>query len=66
MGYRDQDSLELLRKISCKTGAPYQKLLNQILKEGLWKREKSESRLDRIEKDLAKPKKILAASNHVI
>ena len=57
----DQDSLDALRVMAGTTGAPYQKLLNQILKEGLNKREQSESRLDRIEKELARLKKKLAA-----
>ena len=56
----DQDSLETLRQMSGKTGAPYQKLLNQILKEGLSKRDESETRLERIEKELEKLKKKVA------
>jgi len=55
----DEDSLVLLRKMSSETGAPYQKLLNQILKEGLSKR--SESRLDRIERELQRIKRKIAA-----
>lgn len=57
----DQDSLEALREMAGTTGAPYQKLLNQILKEGLRKRVKSESRLDRLEKELARLKNKIAA-----
>ena len=57
----DQDSLNELRKISGKTGTPYQKLLNQVLKEGLNKRDESESRLDLIERELKKLKKMIAA-----
>ena len=57
----DQDSLDVLHEISGKTGASYQKLLNQVLREGLKKRLESESRLDRIEKELKKLKKKLAA-----
>ncbi len=57
----DEDSLVLLRKMSGETGAPYQKLLNQILKEGLSKRTEAESRLDRIEKELKRIKRELAA-----
>ena len=57
----DEDSLVLLRKMSGETGAPYQKLLNQILREGLGKRSKAESRLDRIEKELKKIKRKIAA-----
>jgi predicted DNA binding CopG/RHH family protein len=57
----DQDSLEALRSMAGKTGASYQKLLNQILKKGLKANEESESRLDRLEKELEKLKKKLAA-----
>ena len=57
----DEDSLVLLRKMSSETGAPYQKLLNQILKEGLSKRSEAESRLDRIEKELRRIKREIAA-----
>jgi predicted DNA binding CopG/RHH family protein len=56
----DEDSLEALRSISAKTGAPYQKLLNQILKEGLQSRSAAESRLDRLEKELERIKKKIA------
>ena len=57
----DQDSLEALRKMAGSTGASYQKLLNQILKEGLNDRATSESRLIRVEKELEKLKKKMAA-----
>ena len=57
----DEDSLVLLRKMSSETGAPYQKLLNQILKEGLRKKSEDESRLDRIEKELKRIKREIAA-----
>ena len=57
----DEDSLVLLRKMSSETGAPYQKLLNQILKEGLSKRSEAESRLDRIERELQRLKRNIAA-----
>jgi predicted DNA binding CopG/RHH family protein len=57
----DQESVEILRKMSSKTGVPYQKLLNQILREGLGKKNKNESRLDRLEREIAIIKKKLAA-----
>ena len=47
--------------MSSETGAPYQRLLNQILKEGLSKRSEAESRLDRIEKELKRIKRKIAA-----
>ena len=56
----DEDSLEALREMASATGAPYQKLLNQILKEGLSKRDAAESRLERIERELALLKKKVA------
>jgi predicted DNA binding CopG/RHH family protein len=57
----DQDSLEALRGMAGKAGASYQKLLNQILKEGLSKRSDAESRLDRIERELELLKRKRAA-----
>ena len=57
----DEDSLALLRKMSSQTGAPYQKLLNLILKEGLRKRSEADSRLERIEKELKRIKRKIAA-----
>ena len=57
----DQESLAMLKSLAEDTGAPYQKLLNQVLKEGLDKRASSESRLDRIEREVEKLKKKLAA-----
>jgi predicted DNA binding CopG/RHH family protein len=57
----DEDSLSTLKSLAEDTGAPYQKLLNQVLKEGLANRSLSESRLDRIERELEKLKKKVAA-----
>ena len=57
----DEDSLETLRNISEKSGAPYQKVLNQVLREGLNKRLESDSRLDRLERELEKIKRKVAA-----
>lgn len=53
----DQDSLEALRDQAGKSGASYQKLLNQVLKEGLKKRDSAETRLDRIERELEQLKR---------
>jgi predicted DNA binding CopG/RHH family protein len=55
-----EDSLELLKKIAGETGTPYQKLLNLVLKEGLKRRNDSESRLDRLEREIEKLKKKVA------
>jgi predicted DNA binding CopG/RHH family protein len=57
----DEDSLSKLKSLAEDTGTPYQKLLNQVLKEGLASRSTSESRLDRIERELEKLKKKIAA-----
>jgi predicted DNA binding CopG/RHH family protein len=58
----DEDSLDALRELSEDSGVPYQKLLNRVLKDGLFRRSVAESRLDRLEKEVAKIKKKLAAA----
>ncbi len=57
----DADSLAKLKALSADSGVPYQRLLNSILKERLSKADTVHSRLDRIEKELARVKKTLAA-----
>ena len=57
----DADSLAKLKELSAESGVPYQRLLNSILKERLVKADTLRSRLDRIEKELARVKKTLAA-----
>lgn len=57
----DADSLAKLKELSAESGVPYQRLLNGILKERLVKADTLRSRLDRIEKELARVKKTLAA-----
>ena len=57
----DADSLTKLKELSAESGVPYQRLLNGILKERLVKVDTLHSRLDRIEKELARVKKALAA-----
>ena len=57
----DADSLAKLKELSAESGVPYQRLLNRILKERLAKADTLSSRLDRIEKELARVKKTLAA-----
>ena len=57
----DADSLAKLKELSADSGVPYQRLLNSILKERLSKADSVHSRLDRIEKELARVKKTLAA-----
>lgn len=57
----DADSLLVLRETAERTGVPYQRLLNNILKEGLSRQSETEDRLTRLEKELARLKKKLAA-----
>jgi predicted DNA binding CopG/RHH family protein len=57
----DADSLAKLKELSADSGVPYQRLLNRILKERLAKADTVHSRLDRLEKELARVKKTLAA-----
>jgi predicted DNA binding CopG/RHH family protein len=56
----DEESLHSLRDQSNKTGIPYQRLLNQILRESLQRRESHESRLERLEREILKLKKKVA------
>ena len=57
----DADSLTKLKELSAESGVPYQRLLNGVLKERLVDVDTLHSRLDRIEKELARIKKTLAA-----
>lgn len=60
----EQDSLETLRSMATKTGAPYQVLLNKLLKEGLNNHSTpgtaNTARLDKLEKEVEKLKRKLA------
>jgi predicted DNA binding CopG/RHH family protein len=56
----DQASLSRLKSRSDKTGVPYQRLLNQILKEALKGEEAMESRLEKLERELERLKKKVA------
>jgi CopG antitoxin of type II toxin-antitoxin system len=57
----DAESLVALKEIARETGMPYQRLLNALLKDSLKKRETTESRLARLEQELKKMKRKLAA-----
>lgn len=57
----DADSLDAVKKEASASGVPYQRLLNRLLKESLAGRHATESRIDRIEKELREMKKRLAA-----
>jgi len=57
----DSESLDQLRELAEQSGVPYQRLLNKILKEGLGRSSSTESRLGKLEKELERLKKKLAA-----
>jgi len=57
----DADALAILRAKSAKTGIPYQRLLNQLLKRALQSETETETRLDRLEKELNRLKRQLVA-----
>jgi len=57
----DQASLKSLRKRAGNTGVPYQRLLNQLLRQALLQEREANSRLDRLEKEIAKLKRMVAA-----
>ncbi len=57
----DADLLDQVKKLSLKGHAPYQTYLNHILRETLEKKNNEESRLDKIEREIASIKKSLAA-----
>ncbi|NDC38801.1 MAG: hypothetical protein EBZ48_12235 [Proteobacteria bacterium] len=57
----DADSLEAVKREAAASGVPYQRLLNRLLKEILASRRATESRIDRIEKELHQMKKRLGA-----
>jgi hypothetical protein len=56
----DKGSLDTLRAKAARTGVPYQRLLNRLLSMALQNDQQSESRLDRLEKEVARLKKIVA------
>lgn len=57
----DAEILEDLRHRAEKTGVPYQRLLNTLLKESLEGQDEESSRLDKLEKEVANLKKKLSA-----
>jgi predicted DNA binding CopG/RHH family protein len=56
----DKGSLDILRAKAAETGVPYQRLLNQLLNRALQNDAQTESRLDRLEKEITRLKKIVA------
>ena len=57
----DTDSLKALKTLSSKTGIPYQRLLNTVLTANVTERESIQSRLNRLEQELLKIKRYIAA-----
>jgi predicted DNA binding CopG/RHH family protein len=57
----DADTLTTLKKEASTSGVPYQRLLNRLLKESLTNKRTTESRIDRLERELREVKKKLAA-----
>jgi predicted DNA binding CopG/RHH family protein len=57
----DADSLDILRTKAAKTGVPYQRLLNRVLAKALRSDAETQSRLSRLEKDIAGLKRKIVA-----
>ncbi len=57
----DKGNLDILRTQAAKTGVPYQRLLNQFLNKALQNEGQTESRLDRLEKEITRLKKKIVA-----
>lgn len=57
----DTDSLRALKTLSRKTGIPYQRLLNTVLTTNVSQQESIQSRLNRLEQELRKIKRHVAA-----
>lgn len=55
------DSLKALKTLSSTTGIPYQRLLNTLLTASATREETTQSRLDRLEQELRKIKRRVAA-----
>lgn len=59
--YLDTDSLKALKTLSSKTRIPYQRLLNTLLAASAAREETTQSRLNRLEQELHKIKRRVAA-----
>lgn len=57
----DEDLLQELRRMAESMGTPYQTLLNKVLKDAVLSKIEDGSRLDRLERELERLKKKLAA-----
>jgi len=56
----DEKSLKTLKKMSGESGVPYQRLLNQYLKDAIEKKKGAESRLNKLEREVKKLKTQMA------
>lgn len=57
----DTKGLRALKQISRQTGVPYQALVNRALKETMKRRASTELRIERLEREIKKMKRILVA-----
>jgi len=57
----DKGNLDILRAKAATTGVPYQRLLNKFLNKALQSDAKTESRLDRLEKEVTRLKRKIVA-----
>lgn len=57
----DKENLDILRDKAAKTGVPYQRLLNRVLAKALQNERKTESRIERLEREVSKLKKKVVA-----
>jgi predicted DNA binding CopG/RHH family protein len=57
----DKENLDILRARASETGVPYQRLLNRLLTRALQMDRESESRLNRLEKEVNKLKRRIVA-----
>lgn len=57
----DSNTFNVLKKLSNETGIPYQRLLNKFLRESIQNKTTLEDRIEKVENELAKVKKKLAA-----
>jgi hypothetical protein len=57
----DADSLRALQTLPNKSGIPYQRLLNRALTIGITQQASIQTRLDRLERELRKIKRHIAA-----
>ena len=57
----DAKTLDKVRSVADQSGVPYQRLINRILGDSLSSAETTDSRLERVERELKQLKKKLAA-----